>query len=336
MHLEAASLKGERLPPPRALRADWGVRWPFNLRTILFGCRIEVLAGEGLASLFLGETVLAFVESFLATSGMGKRQLSARAELRVELVARDDAGQPFEYELVEDDAGEVKIVVAHPKGPVRVVGETYIRRMMDLLAQVLGQLWMPMRMEDLDALFAEERAQDRASLTAQLPVVYGGLLGQGAKVEAKDWMALGTESLALRRSAPWQPAADASPTGAEDGADGTRRDRPVSGADAGRHRDMKVLSVLNLPVWDAARWKGLAYTFARGPDDVPEVVRRGCTSGCSYDLQLSPPCVPLPGLRPLLLSGPSPPSADPLPPSLRRFFAVASANSSIAVTLPTP
>ena len=266
-----AKLLGQPAARDVAERADWGVRWPFNLRTILFGCRIEVLAGEGLASLLLGETVLAFVESFLATSGMGKRQLSARAELRVELVARDDAGQPFEYELVEDDAGEVKIVVAHPKGPVRVVGETYIRRMMDLLAQVLGQLWMPMRMEDLDALFAEERAQDRASLTAQLPVVYGGLLGQGAKVEAKDWMALGTESLALRRSAPWQPAADASPTGAEDGADGTRRDRPVSGADAGRHRDMKVLSVLNLPVWDAARWKGLAYTFARGPDDVPEI-----------------------------------------------------------------
>ena len=254
-----------------AERADWGVRWPFSLRTILFGCRIEVVAAEGLLSLLLGETVLAFVESFLATSGMSKGQLSARAELRVEVVARDDAGQPFEYELVEDDAGEVKIVVAHPKGPVRVVDDTYIRRMMGLLAQVLGQLWIPMQREDIEALFAEERAQDRAGLTAQLPVVYGGMLGQQAKVEAKDWMALGTESLALRRSARWQPAADASPTGAEDGADGTHRDRPASGVDAVRHRDMKVLSVLNQPLWDAAGWMGLAYPFARGPDDVPEI-----------------------------------------------------------------
>ena len=255
-----------------AERADWGVRWPFSLRTILFGCRIEVLAAEGLPYLLLGETVLAFVESFLATSGMSRGQLSTRAELRVEVVARDDAGPPFEYELVEDDAGEVKIVVAHPKGPVRIVDDTYVRRMIELLAQVLGQLWMPMRTEDLEALFAEERAQDRASLTAQLPVVYGGLLGQGAKVEAKDWMALGTESLALRRSAPWQPAADASPTGAEeDGADGTHCDRPMSGVDAIRHRDMKVLSVLNQPLWDAAGWNGLGYTFARSPDDVPEM-----------------------------------------------------------------
>lgn len=198
-------------------------------------------------------------------------RVSARAELCLEVVAKDDAEQPFEYELVEDDAGEVKIVVSHPGAPVRVVGETHVRRMMELLVQLLAQLWLPMGPEDLEALFVEERAPDRASLTAQLPVVYGGVLGQGAKVEAKDWMAHVTESLSLRRSAPWRPAADASLGGAEDSAKGTRRDRPASGVDADRHRDMKVLSVLNLPLWDAAGWDGLGYTFARNLDDVPEV-----------------------------------------------------------------
>lgn len=252
-------------------RADWGVRWPFSLRTVLFGCQIEVQANEGLPSLLLGETVLAFVESFLATSGMAKGQLSARAELCIEVVAKDEARPPFEHELVEDDVGEVKIVVAHPGGSVRVVDETYVRRMMELLAQVLGQLWIPLRTEDLEVLFAEERAQDRASLTAQLPVIYGGMLGHGAKVEAKDWMALGTESMALRRSVPWRSTAYDSATDAGNGADSTSYDKSVSGIDAGRHRDMKVLSVLNLPLWDKARWSGLAYTFERNATDVPEM-----------------------------------------------------------------
>ena len=254
-------------------RAEWGIRWPFSLRTVLFGCRIEVLVHDGLSSLLLGETVLAFVESFLATSGMAKGQLSARAELCVEVVARDDAKQPFGHELVEDDAGEVKIVVTHGKGSVGVVGERYVRTMVELLAQVLGQLWMPVRTEHLEALFAEERAQDRAGLTAQLPVAFSGILGQEPKVEAKDWMAPGSESLALCRQAPWKPATpDRSSTkGEEDpcGAGAAREVRPASGADAARHRDMKVLSVLNLPLWDAARWKGLAYPFARGPGDIP-------------------------------------------------------------------
>ena len=266
-----ANLLGQPAARDVAECADWGVRWPFSLRTILFGCQIEVLAGEGLPSLLLGETLLAFVESFLATSGMGEGQLSARAELCIEVVAKDDAKQPFEYELVEDDVGEVKVVVAHPKGPVRTVDETYVKRMLELLAQVLGQLWMPLRTESLETLFAEERAQDRASLTAQLPAVFGNVLGQGAKVEAKEWMALETESMALQRSVPWRLSAFASSTDAEDGAGSTRRDGPAFGIDAGRHRDMKVLSVLNLPLWDAARWSGLAYTFARDAVDVPEI-----------------------------------------------------------------
>ena len=143
---------------------------------------------------------------------------------------------------------------------------------MELLAQVLAQLWMPMRMEDIEALFAEERAQDRASLTAQLPMVCGDMLGPGAKVEAKEWMALGTESMTLRRSTPWRPNnISAPPPVEENGIDGARLDRPDSGVDSDRHRDMKVLSVLNLPLWDAARWRGLAYTFARTPADVPEI-----------------------------------------------------------------
>ena len=256
-----------------AERADWAMRWPFSLRTVLFGCRIEVLVRDGLSSLLLGETALAFVESFLATSGMAKGQLSARAELCIEVVARDDAKQPFEHELVEDDAGEVKIVVMHPKGPVGVMDERYLRMMVELLAEVLGQLWMPVRTEDLEALFAEERAQDRASLTAQLPVAFIGVLGQAPKVEGTDWMAKGSGSLALRRQTPWRPAAADPPSAQADEGDPrggiARVGRPASGVDGARHRDMKVLSVLNLPLWDAARWKGLAFPFARGAEDVP-------------------------------------------------------------------
>ena len=254
-----------------AEHADWGVRWPFRLRTILFGCRIEVLVAKGRASLLLGETVLAFVESFLATSSIGSKQLSARPELCLEVVAKDDAKQPFEYELVEDDTGEVKIVISHARSPARIVDETYVRKTMELFAQLMAQLWMPMQPEDLESLFVEERAPDRASLTAQLPLVYEGVLGKEAKVEAKDWMALGTESMALRRSAPWRPAADPTPSRAEDSTKDTRRASPTSGVDAARHRDMKVLSVLNLPLWDSARWNGLGYTFARYPDDVPQM-----------------------------------------------------------------
>lgn len=255
-----------------AERADWGLRRPFSLETVLFGCQIEMLARGGLASLLLAETVLAFIESFLATSSVADGQISARAELRMEVNVNENAKQSFDFELVDDNAGEVRIVITH-SGKSSVTDENYIMKMLELLAHVLLQLWMPIRMEDIEALFAEERAQDRASITAQLPLAFTGVLGEGAKVDANAWMALASESLTLRRSAPWRPAESpsSSNTSHHSGEVIHRQDLSHSGVDAIRHRDVVVLSVLNLPLWDDARWRGLAYTFPRRPGDIPEV-----------------------------------------------------------------
>lgn len=256
--------------------ADWGMRWPFSLRTTLFGCHVDVLVREGRGSLYLGEAILAFLESMLAKSGSAMRQLSARAELRVEIVVRNGVRGPFEHELVEDDVGEVRIVVAHADKPVKRVDEGYIRSMLGLFGRVLEQLWVQIKKEDIEALFAEERAPDRAGLTAHLPFVMDAIFGNAKKVEAKHWFKPGSESLALRRTAPWGGPAKARATrlaeerrahASQDG----ERGPPAWGVDGSRHRDTKVFSVVNMPLWDVAGWKGLGYTFSRGKGDVPEM-----------------------------------------------------------------
>lgn len=256
--------------------ADWGIRCPFSARTTLFGCQIDMLVQGGLRSLLLGETILAFLESFLATSGMSKGVLSARAQLSIEIVVKDNAKQPFEYKLVEDDVGDVKIVVAHRNDLVKVVDEQYIRTIMELFAHVLGQLWMSMSKKDIEALFAIERAQDRASMTAQLPVVFDAMLGNSVKVDAQSWMEIESESFTLCREAPWRATVTEAVPGKHEkphtqGANGTGNEKQISGVDAVRHRDTKVFSVLNIPLWDMARWKGMGYTFPRWKDDIPEM-----------------------------------------------------------------
>ena len=256
--------------------ADWGIRWPFSARTILFGCQIDMLVQGGLRSLLLGETILAFLESFLATSEMSKGVLSARAQLSIEVVVKDDAKLPFEYKLVEDDVGDVKIVVAHRNDLVKVGDEQYTQTMMELFARVLGQLWMSMSREDIEALFAKERAQDRASITAQLPVVFDAMLGNSVKVDAQSWMEIESESFTLRRAAPWRATVTEAVPGKHgkqhtQDTDSTGNEKYISGVDAVKHRDTKVLSVLNIPLWDIAQWKGMAYTFPRWEEDIPEM-----------------------------------------------------------------
>ena len=256
--------------------ADWGSQRSFVLRTILFGCEIELLAEEGLESLLLGETILAFLESLLATSSMSEEPLSARAQLSIEVVVRDAAAQPFEHDLVEDDVGDVKIVVAHRNDFVEVVDEQYLKTMVGLFAHVIAQLWLPMSKEHLEALFAKERPEDRLSLTAQLPVVLESTLGRAAKVKAQDWMEQESESLALRRTAPWRSNSKVvaldklGKRGGQAGASG-HEGGLSSSVDAFKHRDTKVLSVLNTPLWDRAQWKGVVYAFARDEGDIPQM-----------------------------------------------------------------
>ena len=254
-----------------AEHAEWGLRWPFKLETTLFGCRIYVLVNGGLQSLLLAEGMLAFMESFLATSGWAQGQLSYRGELRIKVVVQDDSRLPFEFEIMEDDVGEVSIIVRHRNQSIRQVDQPYIDGMIKLFAQILSQLWVRISESHLESLFAEERAQDRGMLAANLPVAFNALLGESAKVEGAIWMRCASGSFALRRTTQWSaPVSDASAQFNPDERDSTESRIQSFGVDAARHRDTKVLSLLNMPLWDAAGWKGMVYLF--GPRDiVPEM-----------------------------------------------------------------
>ena len=250
--------------------ADWGIGRSHILRTTLFGCQIDLLARGGSSSLLLGETILAFLESFAATSDLTTGQLASRSHLEMEVVVREDAEVPFGHDLVEDSVGDVKIVVAHSGQVVSSADERHLRELIAVLGAVVGQLWMAIPREEVRALFEQERAHDRASLTAQLPTVLNGVLGGLPKCRALDWMGTMSESLALCRATPWR--ADLETTSHEEvGDSGGTPPHSGSGIDGIRHKDVNVLSVVNGPLWERAGWSGMAYMFSRHSNDVPQV-----------------------------------------------------------------
>lgn len=272
---DAEALIGGLLRQPGAREisevADWGIGRSHTLRTTLFGCQIDVLVRDGSASLVLGETILAFLESFAATSDLATGQLALRSHLEVEVVVREDAEEPFDHELVEDSVGEVKIVVAHRGQITSFADERCQKELTAMLATVIAQLWMAIPIERITALFEKESAHDRASLTAQLPTVLDGVLGSLPKYRIADWMGTVSESLALCRATPWR--ADRGATAHEEaGMSGGTPRESASGIDGIRHKDVNVLSVVNVPLWDRAHWSGMAYPFSRHSGDIPQVL----------------------------------------------------------------
>ena len=258
-------------------RTDWGTQLPSILTTKLFGCRIKVFVHEGCPSLHLGETILAFLESMLATFVKGKYLFSARDQLSIDVVARDEAKSPFEYELAEDNVGEISIVVSHPNLTQTKFGEEHIKHFLRFFAEVLGQLWLPVDKNDLESLFVDERAPDRAGITAQLPLILDAVFGSQSKVNANSWKTSESKIFPLIRRTPWSPLQ--SPPSSTKGQSCTRpnfKDKNFSnspnwGVDGVRHRDTKVLSIINLPLWDTAGWFGLGFEITEDQTKLPEM-----------------------------------------------------------------
>jgi len=235
-----------------------------TMTTVVLGCRIDVTARGSVTSALLGESIIAFLEAFYSTAVQLRTLVSPRAELLIEVRQSDGARGPFSLRTVEDNCGETKLVVTHPITPVAdLVGNGFEKAILGLFARVTAELQLGADKQDFEEMFAKHRAQDRAFLVARSIIAVTNILGESPPGRAEDWV----QDPALReytqlRDAPWQPtcvaavetqsASDEKPTFAA--GDPSAH---LFGADAVKHRDIKVMSPINLPLWDRARWKGV-------------------------------------------------------------------------------
>ena len=234
------------------------------MTTVVLGCRIAVTIRGSVISALLGESIIAFLEAFYSTAVQSKTMVSPRSELLIEVRQSDGAKGPFSLRTVEDDCGETKLVVSHPiTPPADLVGGGFEKAIVDLFAHVTAELQLGFEKQALEEMFAKHRAQDRAFHVARSIIAVTNILGESPPGRAGDWVQdPGLCEYALLRAAPWQPTRAAA-VEAKSIAD----DKPtfamgdpsehLFGADAIKHRDIEVMSPINLPLWDRAGWRGV-------------------------------------------------------------------------------
>ena len=189
------------------MEAEWHLNKTVAMRTVIMGCEIELVVENRTASVSLGESILAFLESFLSTAIRLKGHHSARPYLRMEIRQSEYAGSPFSYHVEEDECGESCIIVMHPKAPVSLLvqGSAYQEALFRLLAELIPQLQVPFSSESIEGLFARDRAQDRAFLAAQSPLALTNVLGETPKYHVRDWTDVSLiESLPPLRTKQWE------------------------------------------------------------------------------------------------------------------------------------
>lgn len=234
-----------------------------TMTTVVLGCRIDVIARGGITSALLGESIIAFLEAFYSTSIQSRTLVSPRAELLIEVRQSDGAKGPFSHRIVEDDCGETKLIVTYPMAPTAdLVGTGFEEAILELFARVTAEMQIGIDEQGLKDMFAKHRAQDRAFHVARSIISVTNILGESPPGRAEDWVQDPTlREYALLRDTPWLPSS-APKVEAKSVSDEkmtfAARDpsEHLFGADALKHRDIRVMSPINLPLWDQAGWKG--------------------------------------------------------------------------------
>lgn len=259
--------------------AQWHADAAKEFVTVVLGCKVTFIARGPMSTALLTEGLIAFLESFFSTALQIENWISPRAELIIEVRQAEQAKAPFSLRFPEDDCGETKIIVSHPVGKASdlIHGDGFRDAVNLFFAHVAAELQLGAHMSHIEELFAKHRAQDRAMLCAQAIVATSNILGDEPKGRALHWnVEAGAEHFPYTRPSPWCPTdldlTTAPSASAPNQPSPVLSNAPAFGVDGLKHRDLLVMSPINIPVWDKARWNGVAFAMMPTLSHLPRLL----------------------------------------------------------------
>jgi len=239
-----------------------------EMKSSVLGCEIVVELPNQNRSMFLAEGMLAALEAFLATSLHGTIVPYA-AHLRIKLVSSDFLKQPLEW---ISDRNHSLIEVMHSSGEIENHAKLH-----NLIAQLVLAITSQIAVFDdssrFEDLIEDEQALARALSLTHVAACVGNILGPSPKLRLSDWEISDGETFPLLRNEPWnsgqkqarpnsdKPTSDSAPD----------EDLPLTfETEKLKHRDFTVLSVINIPLWDKAKWSGVV--FGWGDEAIPPIL----------------------------------------------------------------
>jgi len=235
-------------------RAEFLDKQKVTLRSLVLGCEITVTTSNNDRSLFFAESILAALEAFLATS-LDAPLLPYAPKLAVNVIPTDFLKNALEWEIVENDA---RIDVRH------TTNDEDPQQFHDLLPQLLiaitTRIALPTEIAYFEKLFRDEEAMSRAMCIASVGRSTKNILGNKPKMRISDWIEEAGEAFPLRRTVPWNAGTAPTPSIKKPTTFGTGNPpAELVNAEKHKHRDRRIVSLIDIPLWDKAGWKGTGY-----------------------------------------------------------------------------
>lgn len=237
-----------------------------TLRSNVLGCEVVVESANNLESIHLAETILGALEAFLATS-LGAEIAPYRSELRINISPSDSVQGMPERADVEDETGQLVAIRHHPNFYDQVSREQNAFRswVQNLLIDLLVKIAVIKNPETyLKKLLGDEAGLGRALNFTETAIPVRNILGAAPKVRLWEWRGeADVRQFPLRRSSPWYEGLVKSgevKEGRRSQKQGKREEAMSPFADENlKHGDRRILSLIDLPLWDKAGWNSAVY-----------------------------------------------------------------------------
>lgn len=243
-----------------------------EMNSRVLGCRITVACDNQSPCLEVAESLLAAVESLLATTDtQGLVALEPRMTVEVTKVA--GGPKPFTVEFSDPDGiPHLRIACGdfNPHSLPTAEHQKIKEEMMQILAGVVARVFLAGDPDkSLNKLLGDDRAMDRALHFTSSFVTVGNVMGYQPKHALAAWIESAAETYPVRRTQLWNHAdaetdknrPPAKPVGEDQENDSSRG--------SVRHTEMETVSVVRKALWDQAKWRGMAFFLGADASQPP-------------------------------------------------------------------
>jgi hypothetical protein len=243
----------------------------------VLGCRVTVTYEMREPAVTLAESILAAFES-LASTFLGAEVFAHEPAMSVYVRVTELADFPWSFRYVEERGRPTFHVACREFSPHslspndQVSVKTPLR---DLVVAMFSRIAILRDGEILEPLIGDDSALQRAVDFAPSFVVVGNVLGTAPKTTVAQWMAQDDQTYTPLRAVPWDSALPAtalepapSNAAAAHGDIVEEEDRvpttPSRMPRTSRHSDVRTMSLIRVPLWNRARWRGVFYLSVEG------------------------------------------------------------------------
>ena len=242
------------------------------LKSTILGSELVVETPNNITSFGVAESLLGALEAFISTSDE-QNVFPYRERITIVITMSDQLEETPQIRFPDDDSSRVE--VSHPVdiGFATVADrQDYIDWLQYSLVQIV---WRALIIRDanvwLEQVAGQERGFSRALILGDVLTLYKNVFGETPRICLTNWLKEDDQSYPVLRDEPWRTA-KANGSGA-----------PIESPDFGtgsppkdlidreqlRHTDRRVLSPIDIPLWDRAQWRGTLFV---GFHDAPPVL----------------------------------------------------------------